>query len=266
MEARVRLDIVFPAHNEEHRIGRTLTSYRRQVRDPGIRFVVALDACTDGTEEIVRDHMKEDDRVRVLPLAKLGKGGVIREAFARSDADLVGFVDADGATPPSELLRLAAATEHADGAIASRRHPAAVLPVGRSASRRLFSAGFAFGVRTLLRLPYGDTQCGAKVMRRQSAQRLLPELTREDLSFDVDMLLAAREHGQNIVEVPTVWIDRAGSRVRPLHDTGRMGGSVLKLWADRRGTGRRAATRPERRPAAGRPFGPTRMEAAHGHG
>jgi glycosyltransferase involved in cell wall biosynthesis len=83
--------------------------------------------------------MNEDDRVRVLALAKLGKGGVIREAFARSDADLVGFVDADGATPPSELLRLTAATEHADGAIASRRHPAAVLPVGRSASRRLFS-------------------------------------------------------------------------------------------------------------------------------
>lgn len=241
----MRLDIVIPAHNEEHRIGRTLETYRARVKDPEVRFVIALDACTDGTERIVRGHMARDARIRLLRLAKLGKGGVIREAFARSDADLVGFVDADGATPPSELMRLADATADADadGAIASRRHPAAVVPVGRSVPRRLSSAGFALGVRTLLRLPYGDTQCGAKVMRRQSAQDLLPSLTEDDLSFDVDMLLAAREHGQRIVELPTVWIDRAGSRVRPVHDTRRMGGSLLKLWARGRGDAWSARTK-----------------------
>ena len=231
----MRLDIVIPAHNEEHRIGRTLESYGARVADPEVRFVVALDACTDGTEQVVRSHMARDARIKLLRLAKLGKGGVIREAFARSEADLVGFVDADGATPPSELLRLAEATREADGAIASRRHPASVVPVGRSVPRRLTSAGFALGVRALLRLPYNDTQCGAKVMRRQSAQQLLPSMRRDDLSFDVDMLLAAREHGQRIVEVPTVWIDRAGSRVRPVHDARRMGGSLLKMWARRRG-------------------------------
>jgi glycosyltransferase involved in cell wall biosynthesis len=235
LEEFVRLDIVIPAHNEEHRIGRTLENYRAGVTDPEVQFVVALDACTDGTERIVRGHMARDRRIKLLRLAKLGKGGVIREAFARSGADLVGFVDADGATPPSELLRLAEATRDADGAIASRRHPAAVIPVGRSVPRRLTSAGFALSVRTLLRLPYGDTQCGAKVMRRQSAQELLPSLTHGDLSFDVDMLLAARERGQRIVEVPTVWIDRAGSRVRPVHDARRMGGSLIKMWARRRG-------------------------------
>jgi glycosyltransferase involved in cell wall biosynthesis len=235
MEESVRLDIVIPAHNEEHRIGRTLESYSSRVADPEVRFVVALDACTDGTEQVVRQHMNRDRRITLMRLAKLGKGGVIREAFARSSADLVGFVDADGATPPSELLRLAEATRDADGAIASRRHPASVIPVGRSVSRRLTSAGFAISVRTLLRLPYGDTQCGAKVMRRTSAQQLLPSLTRDDLSFDVDMLLAAREHGQRIVELPTVWIDRAGSRVRPVQDARRMGGSLLKLWARQRG-------------------------------
>jgi hypothetical protein len=158
-------------------------------------------------------------------------------------------VDADGATPPSELLRLAAATRYADGAIGSRRHPAAVVPVGRSVSRRLTSAGFALGVRTLLRLPYGDTQCGAKVLRRESVEQLLPSLTTTDLTFDVDILLAARERGQRIVELPTVWIDRDGSRVHPLHDTRRMGGSLLKLWA-RRHRRPLASRRAPRRPRA----------------
>jgi glycosyltransferase involved in cell wall biosynthesis len=237
----VRLDIVIPAHNEEERIHRMLDGYCRRLRDPDVRFLVALDACTDGTEAIVRAQMERDPRVDVLPLPKLGKGGVIREAFARCDADLIGFVDADGATPPAELLRLAEAARFADGAIASRRHPAAVLPAPRPVARRVTSAGFAVGVRRLLRLPYLDTQCGAKVLRRESLRRLLPDLTRCDFSFDVDLLLAARAQGLRIVELPTVWIDREGSRVHPLHDTRRMGGSLITLGARERGRRREVA-------------------------
>ncbi|HEX4108927.1 MAG TPA: glycosyltransferase [Solirubrobacteraceae bacterium] len=241
MEDAVRLDIVIPAHNEEHRIGRTLEGYCERLRDPELRFIVALDDCTDRTEQVVRRQMGRDGRVHVLALPKLGKGGVIRTAFARSDADLVGFVDADGATPPGELMRLAEAAGQADGAIASRRHPAAVVPVPRPLARRLTSVGFALGVRALLGLRYRDTQCGAKVLRRESADRLLPRLTSSDFAFDVDLLLAAREEGQQIVELPTVWIDRSGSRVRPLRDTGAMGGSLLRLWARQRARATTAA-------------------------
>jgi glycosyltransferase involved in cell wall biosynthesis len=228
----VRLDIVIPAHNEEARIGRTLDAYLERLTDPELRFIVALDACTDDTAAVVGERMRRDGRVELLPLPKLGKGGVIREAFARSDADLVGFVDADGATPPRELIRLAEAAQapRADGAIASRRHPAAVLPVSRPLSRRVVSTGFAVGVRTLLGLPYADTQCGAKVLTRECVERIMPHVSVSDLSFDVDLLLAARRHGQRIVELPTVWIDRAGSRVSAVRDTRKMGTSLFSLW------------------------------------
>ena len=138
----MRLDIVMPAHNEEDRIDRTLRAYRAACPDDGVRFLVALDSCTDRTPEIVHAHEREDDRVRSFEYPKLGKGGVIAETFARSDAELVGFVDADGATPPRELLRLADAARHTDGAIASRRHPA-VAAARRAArsSREITSAG-----------------------------------------------------------------------------------------------------------------------------
>jgi glycosyltransferase involved in cell wall biosynthesis len=233
----VRLDIVIPAHDEERRIGPTLEAYRSAVPGDGVRFVVAADACRDRTAEIVLAHAAEDPRVVLREYPKLGKGGVIARAFAASDADLVAFVDADCATPPRELLRLVAATEVADGAIASRRHPAAVLPARRPLARRVTSAGFAFAVRRLMRMPYSDTQCGAKVLRRDVAQALLPRLAAYDLLFDVDLLAAAREAGFRVIEVPTIWIDKAGSRVRPIADTRRMAGSLLRLWARRRATG-----------------------------
>ena len=45
----MRLDIVMPAHNEEDRIDRTLRAYRSACPDEGVRLLVALDSCSDGT-------------------------------------------------------------------------------------------------------------------------------------------------------------------------------------------------------------------------
>jgi glycosyltransferase involved in cell wall biosynthesis len=227
----LRLDIVIPAHNEEHRIDRTLTAYRTVCGGRNVRFQVALDGCTDSTAEIVDAHSGEDDRVHLHEYPKLGKGGVIAETFRRSDADVLGFVDADCATPPAEMLRLADVARRSGGAIASRHHPASVLPRSRSRLRRATSAGFAFGVRQLLGLSYRDTQCGAKVLRRDAAERILPRIEAKDLLFDVELLLAARETGQEVVEVPTVWIDQEGSRVDPVADTRKMSVSLFRLWA-----------------------------------
>ena len=239
----MRLDIVMPAHNEEQRIDRTLRAYRAACPSAGVRFLVALDSCTDRTPEIVRAHERADRRVRSFEYPKLGKGGVIAETFSRADAELVGFVDADGATPPRELLRLAHAARHADGAIASRRHPAALLPARRPLAREITSAGFAGSVRLLIGLPYRDTQCGAKVMRRHVVRDVLPRLAARDLLFDVDLLAAARDGGWRVVEVPTVWIDQEGSRVSPVADSRRMGASLLRLWMRRRTAARRHAWR-----------------------
>jgi glycosyltransferase involved in cell wall biosynthesis len=230
----MRLDIVIPAHNEEARIGRMLATYRRACTDPAVRFLVAMDDCRDRTAQIVADHRDDDGRVECVAYPKLGKGGVIAESFRRADGDLVAFVDADGATPPQELLRLADAALQADGAIATRRHPASVLPARRTFARRLTSAGFALAVRRLLGLQYRDTQCGAKVLRREVVEDILPRLRARDLLFDVDLLATAAEAGHRIVEVPTIWIDQEGSRVSAVGDSGRMGASLLKLWARRR--------------------------------
>lgn len=227
----MRLDIVIPAHNEEDRIGRTLDAYLSAwPGDLDTRFLVALDRCTDATRFVVELRMAIDERVGVLEFPKLGKGGVIMEAFRACDADLVGFVDADCATPPSELLRLVEAAQYADGAIASRRHPGSVLPARRSLHRRIVSAGFAFGIRRLFGLPYVDTQCGAKVVRASVVRRVLPLLSSRDFLFDVDLLVTAGQLGFDIAEVPTIWIDRSGSRVRPAADVGRMAAGALRLW------------------------------------
>ncbi len=230
----MRFDIVIPAHNEEHRIDRTLQAYRSRCTDPEFRFLVALDHCTDRTARVVADHAVEDRRVDALEFPKLGKGGVLIETFRRCAGDVIGFVDADCATPPIELLRLLDVARHRDVAIASRRHAASVVPGRRPLLRRLTSAGFAFGIQRLFRLPFTDPQCGAKAMRRDVVEQCLPYISSRDFLFDVDLLVVAGQLGFDVAEVPTVWIDQPGSRLHPVRDTWRMAASSLRLWLHHR--------------------------------
>jgi len=206
----MRLDIVIPAHNEAQRIGRTLAAYRRVIDDPDVRFVVALDACTDNTGAVVAAHMREDERVTLISYPKLGKGGVVCAALRDCDADLLGYVDADGATPPRELLRLADAATAAPmprSPAAGTRPPSSGAATA-DAPRRL--ARFLGDTRLMLGLPHPDTQCGAKVMRREAAHSRCSAVRTSGLSFDVDLLLAAR--------------DLATARRRGADDLGRQGG------------------------------------------
>jgi glycosyltransferase involved in cell wall biosynthesis len=226
----MRIDLVIPAHNEERRIDRTLRAYRAQVSDPSTRILVALDCCTDGTAEVVDAHAQIDSRIEVCRYPKLGKGGVLMESFRKCDADLIGFVDADCATPPAEFLRLADLACRADGAIATRSHPAAVLPVQRSIGRRIDSWVFSALMRALFRMPFSDTQCGAKVLRRSVVQDVVPLLSSRDFLFDVDLLVTASRLGYRILEVPTVWCDQAGSHISATGDARRMVVSSLRLW------------------------------------
>lgn len=249
------LDLVIPAHNEAERIGPTIVEYLAEL-GPEDRILVALDSCTDSTAAVVGEAAGGDARVLVYSYPKLGKGGVIIETFRRCSADLVGFVDADGATPPAELGRLVHLVEQGgvDGAIAGRRHAAAVLPRSRPLARRVTSAGFAFGVKQLFHLPYADTQCGAKVLRRSVVEACLPLLSARDFLFDVDLLLTAERLGAEIAEVPTVWIDRERSRLDVARDSRRMALSSLSLWLHHQ-------TQPVAPPAATLPAAVTELAA-----
>jgi len=90
--------------------------------------------------------------------------------------------------------------------------------------------GFATAASEALDLPVYDTQCGAKVLHQAAVRRITPLLSSRDFLFDVDLLLAAHDLGLTVAEVPTVWVDQAGSKVDALRDARRMAASALRLW------------------------------------
>ena len=58
-----------------------------------------------------------------------------------------------------------------------------------------------------------DTQCGAKVLRRQAVEKIHPALRIADMAFDINLLYSLHRAGFRILEVPTEWTDKIGSKV-----------------------------------------------------
>src|SRR5262249_28513693 len=74
-----------------------------------------------------------------------------------------------------------------------------------------------------------DTQCGAKVMRRQAVEKVHSALRIADMAFDINLLYSLKRAGYRILEVPTEWTDKLGSKVTLFRTSFVMFLSVLRI-------------------------------------
>ena len=210
--------LLVPAYNEERRIEPVLRDYAAffQARYSGkFQLVVVLNGCVDNTLGIVQKVAVEFPAVRALEFqAPIGKGGALIEGLKlAAQGELIGYVDADGATPPHAFLELVEKMSEADCVVGSRWLPDSVIHQAQAGSRRFASRVFHFIVQVLFQLNIHDTQCGAKVMRREVIEKIHPFLRIADMAFDINLLVAIKRAGFRIREVPTEWTDKAGSKV-----------------------------------------------------
>lgn len=214
----MKLSIVVPAYNEEARIGKMLGAYLPYFAERyGNEFeiVVAVNGSRDRTAAIVRDLQARQPQLRVLEEPRpIGKGGAILAGGALATGDFIGFVDADGATPPAAFDDLLKNVGDAGLIIASRRLPGAVVRPRQPWRRRCASRVFNFLVRRLFKLPITDTQCGAKLMTAEAWRTIVPHIGLTQWAFDVDMLFQTRRAHFAIREIPTTWSDVGGSKLR----------------------------------------------------
>ncbi len=87
------------------------------------------------------------------------------------------------------------------------------MPVHQGWIRRLQSRAFNRMIRLLLGLPFRDTQCGAKVFRKDAIDTVLPEIVSSGFEFDAELLWRMNMHAFVIKELPIVWTNRGNSRV-----------------------------------------------------
>ena len=226
--------LLIPAYNEEARIEPVLRAYAdffgRHYAGP-FQLVVVLNGCRDHTLGVVQRVAQDFPAVGWLDFpAPIGKGGALIEGLKLAGkADLIGYVDADGATPPPAYLELVKQIGAADCVIGSRWLPGAVIHQSQTGHRRFASRVFHFIVQSLFWMNIRDTQCGAKVLRRAAVEKIHPHLLIADMAFDINLLFALKRAGFKIREVPTEWTDQIGSKVALTHTSLTMLLSVIRV-------------------------------------
>ncbi len=234
--------LLIPAYNEERRIEPVLRDYARYFQDHyqgKFQLIVVLNGCRDNTLSVVMRVAAEYPAIRALDFPEpIGKGGALIEGLKLAPAaDLVGYVDADGASPPRAFHDLVRLTGQADCVIGSRWLPGAVLHQAQTRLRRIASRCFHLVVEVFFRMHIKDTQCPCKVIRRRAVEKIHASLRIADLAFDVNLLYSLKHAGFSVLEVPTEWTDKIGSKVTSslFRSSLAMFLSVVRIWLIYRG-------------------------------
>lgn len=217
----MKLLIAIPALNEEESIEsiiqRSLAARDYIVQNSPVTEVdvtVVSDGSTDRTVERAR---KYTDRVGLIVFPEnRGYGAAIQEAWRQSNADLLGFLDADGTCDPRFFADLCATLEHeeADVALGCRINRESRMP----AIRRIGNLVFAILLSLFSASRVRDTASGMRVIRRRSLRHLLP--LPDGLHFTPAMSARAMlSDVLKIVEIDMAYEERIGaSKLRVFKD------------------------------------------------
>jgi glycosyltransferase involved in cell wall biosynthesis len=246
------LTVVIPAYNEETRMPATLETVATYLskQEYTSEILVVDDGSSDGTCQVVRSYAaqrSEPPQMRLIESDHRGKAYAIRTGMLNAESKYLLFIDADLATPISELGKMIGSLEAGhDIAIGTRE--------GIGASRKdepylLHLVGRAFNllVRIVSGLQFQDTQCGFKGFRREVAHDLFRRVQlygagakqlkgRAVTGFDVEVLYLAVQAGYRIDEIPVRWQYGGQKRSNLLGNSARTLADVLKVrWMAIRG-------------------------------
>ena len=218
--------IVVPCFNEEKRLD--VQQFHSLAQSERVRLLFVNDGSTDGTLDVLTGLTSSSPMVEVLDLPRnFGKAEAVRRGLLEgvdSGASVIGYYDADLATPPRELLRLIKVLDDRPEVAFVMGARVALLgrTIERSAVRHYLGRVFASAASIALRLRVYDTQCGAKVFRvTPPVIESISRPFRSSWTFDVELIgrMLRPKAGDAMApssfeEVPLrEWRDIAGSKL-----------------------------------------------------
>lgn len=224
-ELNFQIGIVVPCYNETNRI--PLDEFEKHISlNPNHFFCFVNDGSTDTTLKMLELFFnKYPKQIYVLDnKTNLGKAETVKTGvnylFSKQRFDIIGFLDADLATPLSEIERIMPLFSDTQKriVIGSRiRH------IGGAIERKFirFIMGRIFATivsNWLLKIPVYDTQCGFKFFRVSIIQSVFNKPFKSKWFFDIELLCRI------IIEYPNTDINEIAQE------------HFLKVWKDKKGS------------------------------
>lgn len=158
------VSLVIPVYNEAQSLKELLPEAVQELAALGLSYeiIVADDASTDNTCEVVSRCMYDHPQIRLHSLAKNSKkAGALAAGFAASTGDIIVTIDGDLQDDPSNIaILIRALNEGADAVIGRKMNRQAPL------NRRVSSWAFNCMCRLLFQTSFHDMNSGMKAYRR----------------------------------------------------------------------------------------------------
>ena len=212
--------------------------YKRQ------HILFVNDGSTDKTAAILQELCIDVSQFTFLNLEKNeGKSGAIRQGVLHLEEnntfDYIGYLDADLATPLTEIPRLISEIEKRDTSplfIMGARVKLMGTNIKRKVWRHYVGRVFATFVSKMLKIPVYDTQCGAKLIHKSVVFNIFREPLITKWLFDVELIarlesiLGVDKMEEVLLEVPIrQWQEIEGSKLKPT-DFLKAPFELIKIW------------------------------------
>ena len=191
---RYRISFVLPMYNEAENITDTIERVSALAKDicDDYEIVVADDASTDGSGEVVERLAAKDGHIRPVRLKKNSKfGGALAAGLAAASKDIVLYTDADLPAKEDDIKRALTLLDGADIVTAY-----SLVIKDASLKRIMMSKVYNFLVQLLFGLHLRDINSGLKIYKRSAIQGLT--FRSKSPFIDVEIFAEAVKRGAKI--------------------------------------------------------------------
>ena len=209
------LSIVIPCYNEEKRIVDTLKKIIKYCdkRVERYEIIIVDDGSTDSIHTILNPYI--NDTIKLITLDEnMGKGYAVRTGVFNAKYKWVLFTDADNSTPIEMVGKLYGYTNKYKLIIGSRNLKDSNIVVRQPFYRSFGGSVFPVFVRIMLGIKIRDTQCGFKLMERDTAKEMFYLQNVYRFAFDVELIKNYLDNNIQIKEVAIDWYNDISSKVK----------------------------------------------------
>ena len=218
--------IVIPCYNEADRLNKK-EFQNFALRNLSYHLCFVNDGSTDNTLEVLHKIRKENkDNISVYNCKEnRGKAEAVRQGMLHlineGKYDYLGYLDADLSTDFNDFDDLVKTLESSKFKIVSgSRINRMGADITKESARKIISKSINLIIQKILRMPFKDTQCGAKVMNYELAATMFKTPFVTKWLFDVEIFMRMRKtFGKkdaiaSICEKPLKrWIHADGSKL-----------------------------------------------------
>ncbi len=204
----VRFSVVIPAFNEGEEIVGCLDRLLANITQP-CEVLVVYDRPSDTTAEPARRYAERDPRVRpLLNGIRPGPAAAIKFGIQEAGSPVVVVTMADGSDDAAQIERLAELVKGGAAVAAASRYMPGGRQLGGPRLKGALSRAAGLSLYVLGRVGTHDPTNSFKAYSRSFIDEVGIE---SDAGFEmgIEMVAKARRARRRVVEIPTVWRDRA---------------------------------------------------------